>query len=497
MFRSTVIRKMFMWSGLIVEVSLEAFLSEACLFRGFSEVVSRLSCSYCWKQFQLFFLNVKWASPKQPSCRLRLGASPSGRFPQVLKLAQNLNATKVAASWWQRADDDLATFVAAALSELPRFVEFAAEFFKEQPQEKRLNHTEVKGVFERVRKRLQERYFPDLPKADALYPAIFGEQTERNDKVLSLIKNSIFVNSLTNMRQGDKPMIKPVPSLFMLSAAAANSELGGDHFVQLVAKFPGDIELTYEGRPLEWCLRWWMQMRLAAAAGKQNFPLAKLLGVAGVIFADDSDSTMLKKLKKVLFTVPSDADNVRTTFRSGSLASSRKNKSQFLEQMGLLGSDMDSIWLLDAPRGEAWDTMLAVFDTEAGQWFLVFLELKARENQLPTLKQADHVHRLVEKAKQKESSAGLVEALREGRYCFLYITTAQGQSEARSSAIVLKEEDAARFFGPLAAVQKAIRQAFPWGPKPNTAVWRAGKGSGLRALNSWMSSITDAPNTLQ
>ena len=29
-----------------------------------------------------------------------LGASPFGRFPRVLELAQNLNATKVATSWW-------------------------------------------------------------------------------------------------------------------------------------------------------------------------------------------------------------------------------------------------------------------------------------------------------------------------------------------------------------------------------------------------------------
>eukprot|EP00435_Cladocopium_sp_Y103_P069806 s321_g34.t1 len=394
-----------------------------------------------------------------------LGASPSGRFPWVLQLSQNLNATKVAASWWQRADDNVATFVAAALSELPRFVEFAAEFFKDnQTSTKRLNQTEVKGVFSHVRKRLQERYGRHLPKADALYPAIFGEQTERNNKVMSLITRSIFVNSLTDMEQSDGSdglMIKPVPSLFMLSAAAANSELRGDRFAQLVATFPGDIELTNEGRPLEWCLRWWLQMRLATAAGKQNFPLAKLLGVDRVTFADDSDLTMLNKLNQVVFTVPPNANNVRTTFRNGNLVSSHKDKGQFLEQIGLLGSDMNATWLLDAPRGEAWDAMLAVFDTEASHWFLVFLELKAQENQLRDRNQAEYVQTLVEEAKQKESSPGLVEALREGRYCFLYITTAQGQSEAGSLAIVLKEEDTAQFFGPLAAVHLAIRQAFP------------------------------------
>lgn len=388
---------------------------------------------------------------------MRLGASPSGRCPRILELAQRLNETKVATSWWQKDNKDF-EFLAAALGDLPRLLEFAAGFLNAQPRG--ITEKFTKEVFEHVRTSLGSRYTPTLPRAGDLYPAIFGEKTKRDDKVLSLIKGSIFVNSVKEVMMGEPLEIKPVVSLFMLSAGA-NSELDGDSFAQLVAKFPDEIELTNTGRPLEWCAMWWLRMRLATAAGKQNFPLAKLLGVAGVIFDDASDRAMLKKLKKVVFTVPSDADNVRTTFRNGNLASSRKNKGQFLEQMGLLGSDMDAIWLLEAPLREAWDTMLAVFDTEASQWFLVFLELKAQKNRLRNREQAAFVQGLVEEAKQRESCAGLVEALREGRYCFLYITTAEGQSEADELAIVLKGEDTAQFFGPLAAVHKAIRQAFP------------------------------------
>ena len=66
--------------------------------------------------------------------------------------------------------------------------------------------------------------------------------------------------------------------------------------------------------------------------------------------------------------------------------------------------------------------------------------------------QAQHVEELAIEARKGKSTLGLLEALKEGRYCFLYIATAEGQSEADELAIVLKEEDTARFFGPLSAV---------------------------------------------
>ena len=104
------------------------------------------------------------------------------------------------------------------------------------------------------------------------------------------------------------------------------------------------------------------------------------------------------------------------------------------------------------------------------KWFIAFLELKATGS-LKLRSQAQHVEELAIEARKGKSTLGLLEALKEG------------QSESDELAIVLKEEDTARFFGLLAAVHKAIRQAFPWyrnsrweGPKPNTAVWRAGKG---------------------
>ena len=125
--------------------------------------------------------------------------------------------------------------------------------------------------------------------------------------------------------------------------------------------------------------------------------------------------------------------------------------------MGALASDNR-----DSSR-ESWDVMLAVHGTQAKKWFIVFLDLKARKK-LKGCKQAQYVQKMVQQVKQGKSSGGLLDALKDGRYCYLYISTAKGQNTASAQAIVLKEQDTTRFLGPLAAVHKAIRRAFP-GPK--------------------------------
>ena len=97
---------------------------------------------------------------------------------------------------------------------------------------------------------------------------------------------------------------------------------------------------------------------------------------------------------------------------------------------------------------------LFVFDTNAGQWFLIFMELRARGSleDMEPKNHAEHVKRLVQEApgSQKTGAEGLLEALKEERDCFLlYLTNAGGQSTANELAIVLKEQDTSNFFGPL------------------------------------------------
>ena len=251
-----------------------------------------------------------------------LGASLSDRRPHILELAERLDATKVAKSWWKK--DQKFEFVAAALADLPRLSEFANAVMP-----KNMNHTVAKAVFEEVRAKLEGRYDPSLPKAAELYPAIFGVETERDDRVMSLVKESIFVNSVKQVMKDEEILIEPIVSLFMLSAAARAQT---SSFAELVQEFPDQIELTNEGRPLEWCAYWWLRMRLATAAGKENFSLAKLLGVEEVTF-DGSDRTMLKKLEKVEFTVPSDASNVYTKVPLRS-SRNKNTKTQFFGDMG-------------------------------------------------------------------------------------------------------------------------------------------------------------------
>ncbi|CAE7463605.1 unnamed protein product [Symbiodinium necroappetens] len=390
-----------------------------------------------------------------------LGAMPSGRHPVILELPERLDAEKVVKSWWAREGATF-EFAAAALSDLPRLLEFGAGFLDEFPDSVARNPSNVSELFVHVREQLQGRYFPRLPSFAELYPAVFGEETERNETAMAYILESIFVNALKDVRMPRcTSRVTPVVSLFMISAAAKASR-NPSSFAKLVAEFPENIELKEEGRPLECCAMWWLRMRLATAAGKKDFPLEKLLGLEGVDFEDAEDRCMLKLVKKVIFHVPSDDFNLRRSYRKGKLASSRKqNAATFLEQLNQLGKEADEVWLLCAADREGWDILLSVYDTQDSKWFLAFIDLKARQSS-EDADQARYVQSLASRAQSRGSVApsSLLEALKDKRYCFLYITTAEGASSANELAITMRRDDTERFFGPLSAIHSAIRKAF-------------------------------------
>ena len=229
----------------------------------------------------------------------RLGAVPFGRHAVILELPERLDVEKVAKSWWAREGATF-EFATAALSDLPRLLEFGAGFLDDFPDSVALNPNNVSELFVHVREQLQGRYFPRLPSFAELYPAVFGEETERNETVMAYILESIFVNALKDVRMPRcTSRVTPVVSLFM-SSAAAKALKKPSSFAKLVAEFPVNIELKEEGRPLECCAMWWLRMRLATAAGKKDFPLEKLLGIETTAFSTDTElEGMLKMLKSV------------------------------------------------------------------------------------------------------------------------------------------------------------------------------------------------------
>ena len=124
---------------------------------------------------------------------------PSGRHPAILELLERLDVEKVAKSWWAREGATF-EFAAAALSDLPCLLEFGAGFLNGFPDSVTLNPSNVSERFVHVREQLQGRYFPRLPSLAVLYPAVFGEETERNETVMAYILESIFVNALKDVR---------------------------------------------------------------------------------------------------------------------------------------------------------------------------------------------------------------------------------------------------------------------------------------------------------
>ena len=100
---------------------------------------------------------------------------PCGRHPVILELPERLDAEKVAKSWWAREGATF-EFAAAALSDLPRLLEFGAGFLHGFPDNVALNPSNVSELFVHVRQRLPERYTLVLPPAADLYAAVFGEE---------------------------------------------------------------------------------------------------------------------------------------------------------------------------------------------------------------------------------------------------------------------------------------------------------------------------------
>ena len=105
---------------------------------------------------------------------------------------------------------------------------------------------------------------------------------------------------------------------------------------------------------------------------------------------------------------------------------------------------------------------MAVFDTVASKWFVVFVDLQAKKS-FKDDQHAQHVQALVEEAQKRAnvSPSSLLEALKDERYCVLYFTTAEGASSASELAITMRLEDTESFFGPLSAIHSATRKAFP------------------------------------
>jgi hypothetical protein len=56
---------------------------------------------------------------------------------------------------------------------------------------------------------------------------------------------------------------------------------------------------------------------------------------------------------------------------------------------------------------------------------------------------------------------GAAEALRDGRFCYVYFTTAPGTSYIEGDLLVLHEKESRRFLGPISAMCQAVRSAYP------------------------------------
>eukprot|EP00457_Paulinella_chromatophora_P003010 gb/GEZN01003015.1/.p1 GENE.gb/GEZN01003015.1/~~gb/GEZN01003015.1/.p1 ORF type:complete len:689 (+),score=86.12 gb/GEZN01003015.1/:102-2168(+) len=389
-----------------------------------------------------------------------VGKTTSGRKVTPLVL-HNLDDQQIVRDWWGKVDKEQASLLqlSAALDSLPRLVEFAAVYLKKHPGP--VNAQKVVDLLQFVKNRIREMYEPSMLSKEELRALVFGEEVDLDERVMDLIKFSLFTNSLTKFTYDKAEKIIPEASLMLLAAGAGDKP--GTH-ADLLRDFLVAMQTGTEGAPLEWATHWWLRMRFAVILGEQDFKLEKFLGLHDTHFDRDAESnqstSQLDKLCAIHFNVPARLDRI---VRSRRLARSNKNLPAFIGDLCNRKMAPGDVLLFESPDEERFDFLLAVCDHNGP--FLVFLDDKSRKieaDSKPETGQAEYVaESIIPAAQAANAPAGsLAKALADERYVFLFVTSYPGQSYTQDNAIVLMKKETKRFLGPMWGVYRAVRGGF-------------------------------------
>jgi len=199
-----------------------------------------------------------------------IGETSSGRTVEAVKLPP-LDPEEIVDCWWERpADKDKLIATAAALSDLPRAVEFAHDYIVEHIPKGEVSMESVAELMKHVMGRLKARYEPEMISPKQFRAVVFQERIALDLDTIKSVMDSTFTNSISRFKEHST--IVPSASLVLLSAGAQDS--GDDDYAAILRELPDrlfveKLKTVDDGEVLEWALAWWLRLRLELMANEK------------------------------------------------------------------------------------------------------------------------------------------------------------------------------------------------------------------------------------
>jgi hypothetical protein len=166
-------------------------------------------------------------------CSEAYSATLRGSGLRMLRLPDRLNIDKVLSQWWDTAvdctrDQTVLKLVAASMNSLPRVLEFASKYLRDNRVMRRGDHGKsseeavidsafVSGLYKYVLREMRDRYPPSLPSNEILRAIYFGQHMKLGDTgVIHAINLSVITNSLGSLHPDSE--FVPETSLIRLKA---------------------------------------------------------------------------------------------------------------------------------------------------------------------------------------------------------------------------------------------------------------------------------------
>ena len=390
-----------------------------------------------------------------------LGVTSSGRPIAPLDIDSFLNPEEIVSSWWlpslgvvdfSGTDKFRLGLIASTIGNMPRIVESVLPLLKDIVEisgNRRdvIDAAAVQLIFKSVLSELISRYPDSRIDANdfANYSLVFGEKVFVDEKTMQLVSGSIFTNCLTSF--GDKAKILPEACVAMLALSSTSEALMDPLYCyKLLYESVVESIASYsdKGECLERMLTCIMQCRLAAAHGakRNTLLLSDLLAISYRDFKSLEfilPTNNLYKQKSELPVIKNGAKKYAAKFNEHVFNSS----NEFEMHVSLPFQNYDLMMVLKLTNG----TLFIVF-MDATSADINTVESKGTKTKSVDLKQYNYVKKAVEALRNMASKGKALsaasQALVDGKYAFIYVTTYANLSNIQHEKVYFMIEDEAK-----------------------------------------------------
>ena len=213
------------------------------------------------------------------------GATSSGR-PIIPICLPDLDPNLVVSKLWKIPEPKAQYFIplASSLCQLPRLVECAGDAMPKYLKGWTPEPGTSAKLLQQVKASIRGRYGEALPTLNQVHAIVFTQEVAYNDdsmKAPEAVIKSIFTNSFKRFEANMK--FSPVASLAFLSAVV--EEKSSAPWTSKLSEFIDNLQPKTVGDPLEWCVQWWLELRLLllnADEGLELFELKTLLHLGSI-----------------------------------------------------------------------------------------------------------------------------------------------------------------------------------------------------------------------